>query len=413
MSLTKSKIYPVLVILMCAGFLFYKYILQVYPGVMTHQLMQEFNLNGVGLGNLAANYFYAYLITQLFVGVLLDKFSSRYLTSFAILMGAAGAILFSQAQVLGQAQFGRILIGFASAFATVSYLKNTALWFKPKHFAFVGGLLATAAMLGAIFGEAPLAILIENYGWRSSVFMIGVVGIVFAVLVFSLLRDKKVNLDKQVKYGASLKDFVNVLKNKQNWLLTFYSGLTFTPLAVFGGLWGNPFLVTVHHITTTQAASLISFSFLGFGLGSPILGLVSDRIGKRKPVMYCGTLLSLITISCVIYIHSLSFVLMALLLFCFGLGIGAFMLCFALGRDSNALTVTATVMAMINTGDSLFGSFTEPCIGKILDLHGHTVVNGVYLFSDKAYQLGLSLLPLYLFIGLLILATIKSQPVTK
>lgn len=413
MSLSKSRIYPIIVILLCAGFLFYKYILQVYPGIITHQLMQEFNLNGAGLGNLAANYFYAYLITQLFVGILLDKYNSRYLTSFAILMGALGAILFASAHTLGQAQFGRILMGFASAFATVSYLKNTALWFKPKHFAFVGGLLATAAMSGAIFGEAPLSLLIQHIGWRHSVMVIGFAGILFAILCFLILRDKKANPQTEIKYGISFKDFVGVIKKKQNWLLTFYSGLTFTPLAVFGGLWGNPFLVSVHQLTTTQAATLISFSFLGFGVGSPLLGLISDRLSSRKFVMFWGTLLSFVTISCVIYISNLHFVLMAILLFCFGFGIGGFMLCFALGKDLNSLAVTATVMAMINTGDSLFGSFTEPLIGKILDSHHYTMAQGAYIFSPEAYQVGLSLLPLYLLCGLLLLAVIKNPTVTK
>ncbi len=406
MSLVRLRIYPIIVILLCAGFLFYKYLLQVYPGIMTHQLMQEFSLNGAGLGNLAACYFYAYLIMQMFVGVLLDQYSSRWLTSIAILIGAVGAMLFAHATVIGEAELGRILMGLASAFATVCYLKNTALWFDPKHFAFVGGLLATAAMLGAIFGEAPLSILVNHVGWRKSVMIIGIIGIVFAGLFALILRDKEV-ANREIKYGVSFKDVVAVLKNKQNWLLTFFSGLTFTPLAVFCGLWGNPFLVTVHHLTTTEAASFLSLAFVGFGVGSPILGLISDRIGQRKPIMFWGTLLALLTICFIIYIPSLPMILLGILFFIFGFGIGGFMLCFAVGKELNALAVAATVIAMINSGDSLFGSFTEPLIGKVLDHTGVSLVNGVSVFSVQGYQLGLSLLPIYLALALILLLRIK------
>jgi len=409
--MTRSKFYPIVLILLCSGFLFYKYILQVYPGIMTDDLMRDFHLDGVGLGNLAACYFYAYLITQPFAGVLLDRYSSRWLTAFAILVGAVGAIIFAHTDSLWGAQLGRVCMGFASAFATVCYLKNTALWFEARHFAFVGGLLATAAMLGAIFGEAPLSVLVTHLGWRDAVMVIGVFGLVFAVLMIAILRDKP-NTDpalQDIKYGLSFKDFFDVIKKKQNWLLTFYSGLTFTPLAVFCGLWGNPFLVTVHHISTTDAATFLSFAFLGFGTGSPILGLISDRLGKRKPVMIVGALVSLISICFVIYIPSIQGYLLGTLFYLFGFGIGSFMLCFAIGKDLNPLAIAATVIAMVNSGDSLFGSFTEPLIGKILDAHGAVMVNGAPVFTAHAYQLGLSLLPLYLVGAILILFQVREN----
>src|SRR3954447_1835833 len=93
--LIQQRFYPWLVISLCALFLFYKYILQVSPSIMTDQLMREFKVDGVGLGNLAATYFYSYLVMQLFVGVLLDKFSPRLLTTFSLAVCAFGTYLFA------------------------------------------------------------------------------------------------------------------------------------------------------------------------------------------------------------------------------------------------------------------------------------------------------------------------------
>lgn len=411
-KLTSFRFYPALAIFLCAGFLFYKYILQVYPGVITTQLMQTFQLNGTGLGNLAANYFYAYLVAQLFVGIILDKYSPRYLSTLAILACAIGALLFSRTSSLGEAQFARILMGLGSAFATVCYLKNTAIWFKPERFAFVSGLLATAAMLGAIFGETPLAILVHHTGWRNMMFDVGVAGVILAGLFFLIVRDKNPRSVSagETKYGVSFKDFLKVLSSKQNWLLTLYSGLSFTPIAVFGGLWGNPFLVAAHHLTTTQAATAISASFFGLAVGAPILGLLSDRLGKRRLVMFLGTFLAFFTISVVVYLPSISFAGLLGLLFLFGFGIGAFMLCFAVGTRINPLAMAATVIAMINSGDSILGSFTEPMMGKILDLHWTGVIeNGVHVFSASNYRLAMGLLPLYLLISVILLKWIKDH----
>ena len=64
----------IIVISLCAAFFFYKYILQNFPSVMAPQLMESFNLKGLGLGVLSGVYFWTYLIVPLFVGVILDYY---------------------------------------------------------------------------------------------------------------------------------------------------------------------------------------------------------------------------------------------------------------------------------------------------------------------------------------------------
>jgi MFS family permease len=405
-----SALYAFFVILLCAAFLFYKYILQVYPGIITPELMSEFHLDGVGLGNLAANYFYAYLITQIFAGILLDKYSTRILSTIAIMAAGLGALIFSKTYNIHMAELGRLLMGFGTAFATVCYLKNTAVWCRPERFAFVSGLLATAAMLGAIFGQTPLSILVQHVTWRVAIWYVGLVGLLLGILFLIVVRDHnpKNNALAEVKYGLAWHDIKAVLKNKQNWLLTFYSGLIFTPVAVFGGLWGNPFLVAVHHLSTDDAATAISGAFFGLAVGAPLLGLLSDHLKQRKKIMMLGTLLAAVAISIVVFMNDLSLVTLTILLFIFGFGIGAFMLCFAIGKETNSIAVAATVVSMINLGDPIFGSFTEPLIGKILDLGWHgQLINGVRAYSALDYHIALSLLPLYLISAALFLSAVK------
>src|SRR6185437_6932828 len=210
---TEFAVYPVFIVILCAGFLFYKYVLQVSPSIMTHQLMQEFEVNGAGLGNLAATFFYAYFITQLFVGILLDKYSVRLLSAIAILISGLGACLFANTHSLFLAGVYRAMMGFGAAFATVCYLKTTAVWFKPNQFAFISGLLATAAMLGAVFGEAPLSFVVQSYGWRNCLMGCGIAGILLAVLFFVVVRDQSFMgpANKKPKHGIDLKAVSEVL----------------------------------------------------------------------------------------------------------------------------------------------------------------------------------------------------------
>ena len=165
--------YPIVVITLCASFLFYKYVLQIYPSIITDQLMNEFQLTGAGLGNLAATFYYAYMITQLFVGVMLDKYSARWITSGAIFCCALGVFLFSQMHSVLAAGLSRGLMGFGVAFATVAYMKLGSVWFPPRRYALITGLLASAAMAGAVFGQAPLAWIVSQLGWRQCLFGVG------------------------------------------------------------------------------------------------------------------------------------------------------------------------------------------------------------------------------------------------
>ena len=119
----QSYFYSILVIIICALFLFYKYVLQVFPSIMTTELMTKFNLQGVGMGNLAATFSYSFFVTQLFVGVLIDKFGVRYLcTSFSYKQ--LRSIFVFGANTLAFACFARVLMGAGMAFATVCYLKK-------------------------------------------------------------------------------------------------------------------------------------------------------------------------------------------------------------------------------------------------------------------------------------------------
>ena len=404
-----TKLYAVIIINLAAAFLFYKYVLQIFPSIITDQLMGEFHLTGTGLGSLAATFYYSYMITQLFVGVLLDKYSTRWLTSTAIFSCALGVLLFSQAESVLTASLSRALMGIGVAFATVSYMKLAALWFPPRQYAFISGLLATAAMAGAVFGQAPLAWFINHYSWRYCLSIVGLVGFVFAALFFIIVRDKSPYAEQTTKTATiSLKDIGNVLKNKQNWLLTLYSGLAFSPVAVFGGLWGNPFLEQAYSLSKTQAASLISLVFIGLGVGSPILGMLSDRLNNRRGVMFFGTFISGIAITIVLYCNSISMPSLSILLFIFGFGLGAFMLVFAMGKELNHISLTATVIAMINTSDAVLDAITEPLIGKLLDISWDgTMVNGIHQFSLSSYHFALGLLPLYLIAAMLLVFCLK------
>jgi predicted MFS family arabinose efflux permease len=402
----KKSIYPIIVITLCACFLFYKYILQIYPSIITQELMREFTLTGTGLGNLAATFYYTYMIAQLFVGVILDKYSARWLTSIAIFICAICVMVFAQTDNIDIALLSRSLMGIGVAFATVAYMKLAATWFSPKRYAFISGLLVTGAMAGAVFGLAPLSLMVNSLGWRDSLLVTGFMGLTLAILFACIVRDTpdtgSASKNTHVNH-VSFKDILKVFKNKQNWLLTLYSGLAFSPAVIFGGLWGSPFLEQAFALSKTESASMISLMFIGLGIGSPLIGIIAEHIGNKRLVMFSCTLTSCILLSLILYWH-MPMWLLGTALFLFGTFLGSFMLVFTIGKELNDIRQTATVIAMINTSDAVLTGLTEPAIGKLLDLTWDgKMVNGAHYFSLQSYYLGLSVLPIYLLIATLLL----------
>lgn len=378
---------------------------------MTHELMQSFNINALNLGNLAATFLYSYVIMQLFVGILLDRYNVRLFIALAILLCAIACIIFAHSKHLWIAQISRASMGIGVAFATVGYMKIISIWFRPNQFAFLAGLLGSSAMLGALFGQAPLAWLIQTIGWQKSLQGIGIVGLILGASFYLIVRTKNIHNPKQspIRATFSWKEVSKVIRNKQNWLLTVYCGLLLQPLVVFCGLWGPTYVREVNHLSITSAASIVSFGFLGCAVGSPLIGLLSDRLRKRRIMLAVGNIAALFLLIFIIYFN-LAPLLLGSLIFLFGIATGVCMLVFAIGRENNNLLLAATVAALINTGDAVIGSLSEPLVGKILDWQWKGAwVNGIYYFSSAEYRIALSILPIYLIVALLLLYFIKEK----
>ncbi len=401
-----------LIWLLSALFMFYKYALEVSPSVMTNTLMSAFDINGAELGNLAACYFYAYLLLQIPAGLLLDKIGPRKVTTLAIALCAIGSILFSGANTLLMAGIGRFLTGAGAAFAAVNCLKLIANWFPMRHFAFMAGLMMTVAMLGAVGGQAPLATFIQMVEWRAAMQIIGIAGLVLAVIFWVVVRDiapdhkfERHIVPTRLHLMDSLKQ---VLANRQSWWLSVYSGFAFAPVMVFGGLWGVSFIAEAFHVTQNIAAQSVSLIFIGFAVGAPFFGWFSDWLGKRRVVMLWGTLVGLVCISAVIYAPGLSHSFLTLLLFLFGFSISSFLLCFTMIREINLPILAATAIGFMNAFDALFGAFSDPLTGKFLDLGWDgQLSDGARVFSVSAYKAAFLTLPVYLSIAILSLWRIK------
>ena len=401
--------YPWIVWILASCFLFYKYLLQVSPSIMINEIMQKFELTAEGLGHVAAFYFYAYTVMQLPGGVLLDRYNLQRLMSGAILICTLGAYLFSIAPTVGVAKLGRIFIGFGGAFSAIGTMKLISIYFPAERFAYVSGLMMTLGMLGAVGGQAPLAYLSESLGWQYALSLCCFGGIILSLLMYFCLAN---NQQSQSASSSSFKELWHHIKHllgsAQCWYLSLFSGLAFAPVSAFGGLWGVPFIALKANIDTPHAAFYTSLIFVGFAIGCPISGFLSDWMNRRKAVMCAGTSIGLLFLCAILYLPFYSQSYMAVMLFGFGFFSSFFFISFAMIREINPILIGGAAIGFINTFDSIFGALSEPGVGWLLDQSWQgQLLNGVRQFSVQQYEFALSILPMGIACALLISLFIK------
>lgn len=392
MNHNKSSFYPYFIWAIGALFYAYEVCLQISPGVMVPELMKAFNVTGVLLGNMAAFYFYSYTFMQIPSGLLLDYYGPRKVMTIALFLCALGSLIFGLAKNLHYAELGRLIIGIGSAFAIIGTFKLISIWFNPRNFAFMAGLTLTVGMTGAVGAGAPLAFAIEQIGWRANMHIFAILGFIIMILTWIYVRDTAFTAQKnpgtipEVKSLNLLSALKKVILKLENWTIAIYGGLVFAPTSAFAGLWGVPFIMSAYGVSRPAAGSAISMCFIGWIVGSPLFGKISDHLQRRKVTLLISSIGTLISFYACVYIIS-SYQWVYIWLFLFGFFSSAFLPSFSIIQEINPSETNATAMGYMNTLNMIGGAVLQPLLGWLLDLHWTgQMLDGARMYSVSDFQ---------------------------
>ncbi|UYN97449.1 MAG: MFS transporter [Enhydrobacter sp.] len=373
-----------------ALFFFYAWIMRVSPSVMIDELMRDFGVGAAAIGNLSAFYFYGYAGMQIPVGLLMDRFGPRRLMTVAAVGCAAGCVLFALAPELWILSFGRFLIGATAAFSLVGAMTVAGQWFAPARFALLSGLAMMLGMAGGVFGQAPLRVLVEWLDWRSASLALAVGGVALALAAIATVRDRSHGAGglRQVLVGLG-----QVARNRQTWLIAVAGLGTTGPLLGFAGLWGVPFLAQTQGLDRTAAAGITSMVFIGWGVGAPVMGWLSDRIGRRKAPFVAGLILTAAAMAGLAWAPGLPLWAMSTLCFLCGFGGSAQIVGFAAVRELNPPAAGGAALGIVNGVVTGAGALYQPLLGWLLDLAwAGEMANGVRVYASAAYSTAFSVL---------------------
>lgn len=390
-----------------AGLFCYGFFQRVAPSVMVDQLMRDFQVGGALLGGLSAFYFYAYAGLQIPVGLLVDRYGPRRMLALGAGLCGLGSLAFGVAGQVELAYLGRLLIGAGAGFGFVGTLKLATLWFPPQRFAQLAGMTMMLGMLGGILGQAPLAAVVEAFGWRGTMLWAALVGGLLALAIWLVVRDGGLAGDRRHAApkagGGELRaGMLRVVRTRQLWLMTLVAASMSAPMLTIAGLWGVPWLMHVQGYARPEAAGTNSLLLIGWAIGSPLAGTLSDRLGRRRLPLMLGGLLGLASLLGLLYLPGLPAVLLSALFFTAGLGMGCMAITYAMARESVPGSDAGAAMALVNTATVGSGALFQPLVGWLLDLGWDgRLLEGARAYGPQAYDLALGTLPAFLAVGLL------------
>jgi MFS family permease len=378
---------------------------RVAPAVMTSELMADFGISAGALGALSASYYFSYVILQIPTGFLADSWGPRKLLTAGGMGAAAGTILFSLAPDFLWANIGRTLIGGSVGVGYVALLKLSSRWLPPRFYALAAGLALFFGVLGAVTAGVPLRLLIDTFGWRPSLFASGLVPFAGALFAWGIVRDDPQPMGYRSHAASLPPDFQpgrfsgvfsglgTIFRYRNTWLLLLAPGGVVGSILTFAGLWGVPYLKAEYHLDPAQGAAVCSFMMICMAVGGPVLGGLSDRLGRRKPLYLLGCLLNSAGWSLIIFLPNLSLSVFLLLVVIVGFGGGAVIIGFAFSRESVPPHLVGTIGGVINTGQMIGTPILQPVIGWILDSTWKgSWVQGARVYEASSFKLGFAVM---------------------
>ncbi len=398
-----------------ALFYCYEFVLRILPGALQTELSLAFgHISAATFGGLSSLYYMAYSPMQMPVGMLMDRFGPRKLLSLACLCCAFGSFLFGCYGSLWLAGIGRFMVGFGSSFAFVGVLSLAMNWLPQRYFSLAAGLMTTLGMLGLIYGEMKMTSLAASMGLTHTLWTMVILGFVLTLVIFLFVRDGQSKHDSAQPLPNFFKEVWLVLTSPEVWKIGFIGTCLYTSLSVFGELWGKNYLHHAYHLSKIESAQMLTAVFLGWAIGAPLSGYISDKMTSRIKPLMIGAVLSLLCIGLVLYGHGWSKSMLYALLFFYGLFSAVEITVFAMAREHTTVSLSGTVFAATNMIVALGGMIYQPVVGLILDWSAASHWDGgVHDYTVVDYQWALSILPASLLLVVFLTPFFSQQQYKK
>jgi MFS family permease len=264
------------------------------------------------------------------------------------------------------ASAGRLLQGAGGVFALVGAAYIAMKNFPASKAATLIGATQMFGMAGGSAGQFMVGPAISSgMPWSRFWMVMGCIGIGISVVLLVLLPRQQAASPEGNWVSEAGRSLKTVFGNPQSILCGMIAGLLFIPTTIFDMVWGVRYLQEAHGFDYGAAVMRSAMVPLGWIIGCPLLGLISDRIGRRKPVIIGGAVTLLACLAWILFgpADLLPPYLLGLVT---GLASGAAMLPYTVIKEANPPQMSGTSTGVINFINFTFSALLGPVFANLL-----------------------------------------------
>jgi MFS family permease len=351
--------------LVTAIYYFYQYTLRSAPAVMMPELSAAFGIGAASVASIVGLFYYGYSPFSLVAGVAMDQVGPKAVIPLGAAAVGIGSLLFATGDTTA-ASIGRLMQGAGGVFALVGATYIATTNFPASKAATLIGATQMFGMAGGSAGQFVVGPLIASgTAWNVFWVWMGIGGVVISALLYGFLPAAKTRERSPDWLRQAMRAMGVVFRNPQSILCGIIAGLLFIPTTIFDMVWGVRFLQDAHDFdygTAVLRSSLVPFGWI---IGCPLLGFISDRIGRRKPVILGGAAVLLACLALILF-GPANVLPPYVLGLAAGIASGAAMLPYTVIKEANPPEMSGTSTGVVNFINFTFSALLTPVFGSLL-----------------------------------------------
>jgi len=378
-------------------FVVYSFCLNTASAVFAPAIKSTLQATDLGVSVATGAFILGYACMQIPVGFLLDKMNARYVVSTGLLLLVAGNIAITFSNNLVLFTLSNFLQGIGASFAFVAAAVLIAQWFSTTIFPILFGLTQAISCISAGIIHYYFTVALKTHNWTDIYTVLAICGTILLFLTIVFVRSPETKTGQST---LTLKQSLSqVLKNRQILLCTIAASTSFGVLLAYASLWYMP-VQSFYSVENLQAVGISGLIFAGLGIGTPLLGWLSNKVKSRTMILHVTLVLGTMGLLLCLYLPHFNIdtlIIIKIISFLTGFFLSGSMIFYTIVSEISSNETRGVAVSVLNTAVYLFNTF---------------ILFIPYLFFtafSQQFFTYLWLLPFFILISILLMYFIKNS----
>ena len=279
----------------------YAFCLNTAAAVFSDVIKNSLNLSQEAVLVAMGAYVISFAFSQIPAGYLLDRYNPRYVISYGLLALTVGSYLASVSAGAVSLFFSNLIQGVGGSFAFIAAGVLIGNWFTTKLFPIMFGLTQSLSCVLAGYFHYQMIMQLEKISWNQIYHAFAWIGLILFVLSYFFV--KKPKSKRRIRKENLKKSIKTILLNRQIMLCALAAAFSFGVLLAYASYW---YMNIQKYYSVNQSDTFIisGLMFAGIGIGTPLLGWLSNCLKSRMMVIHTSLVLGVMVLLAAIYLLS-------------------------------------------------------------------------------------------------------------